>query len=346
MKAMVLTGINKMELIDRQAPVIEKTTDVLIKLAAVGVCGSDVHYYNSGQIGSQVVEFPFQVGHECSGIIEAVGKEVKNVKPGDRIAVEPAISCWKCDQCLSGRHHTCREIKFLGCPGQIDGCLSEYIVMPQECCFLIPDTMTLEEAAISEPLAIGLYAVKKSIPMQGTKIGILGTGPIGLSVLGTAKALGAEKIYVTDKIDQRLSVALTAGATWTGNVDSTDVVADIIEKEPLLLDVIFECCGQQDAVFQAMKLLKPGGKLVLIGIPPTLVNWKIPVDDARRKEICIQNIRRQVGCVQDALDMIADKSVPVNHFITHRFTFTETKSAFDLVDSYSDGVVKAMITFP
>ena len=345
MKAMELTGIRQMEMVDRTDPVIQNKNDVLIKLGVVGVCGSDVHYYNSGRIGSQVVEFPFIVGHECAGTVEAVGASVTKVKPGDRIAVEPAVSCGKCDQCLAGRHHTCREIKFLGTPGQGEGCLLEYMVMPEECCFLIPDNMTLEEAAISEPLAIGVYAVKKFIPMQGAKIGILGCGPIGLSVLGAAKAQGADKIYVTDKIDKRLSVASTAGAHWAGNPDKTDVVAEIIKQEPLLLDVIFECCGEQDAVFQAIELLKPGGKLILVGIPPTLKMWKIPVDKSRRKEICIQNIRRQVGCVQDALDMIADKRIPVDHFVTHRFPLAETKVAFDLVDSYKDGVIKAMIKF-
>ena len=345
MHAMVLTGIRQMEMVEKPDPEIKNEKDVLIKLGVIGVCGSDVHYYNSGQIGSQVVEFPFQVGHECAGIVEAVGSGVTRVKPGDRIAVEPAISCWKCDQCLAGRHHTCRELKFLGCPGQVEGCLSELMVMPEECCFPIADEMTLEEAAISEPLAIGVYAVKRSIPMQGARIGILGCGPIGLSVLGTAKAQGAEKIYVTDKIDERLEVAETAGAAWVGNPDKTDIVKEIVDQEPLLLDVVFECCGQQDATFQAIELLKPGGKLMLIGIPPTMENWSIPVDTTRRKEICIQNIRRQVDCVQDALDMIADKSVPVNHFVTHRFPFAKSKEAFDLVDSYEDGVVKVMIEF-
>ena len=345
MKAMVLTGVRKMEMVDRPDPVIENDKDVLIKLGAVGVCGSDVHYYNSGRIGSQIVEFPFQVGHECAGIVEAVGAGVAKVSPGDRVAVEPAVSCWKCDQCLAGRHHTCRELKFLGCPGQGEGCLAEYMVMPEECCFPISDDMTLEEAAISEPLAIGLYAVRKSIPMEGAKIAILGCGPIGLSVLGTAKAMGVDKIYVTDKIDERLAVGAIAGAHWTGNPEKTDVVGEITELEPLLLDVVFECCGEQDAVSQAVELLKPGGKLMLIGIPPTMKNWAIPVDATRRKEIAIQNIRRQVDCVQDALDMIADKSVPVKHFVTHRFPFAETKAAFDLVDSYQDGVVKAMIEF-
>ena len=345
MKAMVLTGIRKMEMMERPEPEIQNDNDVLIKLEAIGVCGSDVHYYTTGQIGSQIVEYPFQVGHECAATVVATGRKVTRVKPGNRIAVEPAISCGECDQCLSGRSHTCRKLKFLGCPGQVEGCLAEYMVMPEKCCFPIPDNMTLEEAALSEPLAIGIYAVKKSIPMSGTRIGILGCGPIGLSVMGAAKAQNAEKIYVTDKIDERLAVADFAGASWSGNPDKTDVVKEITSTEPLLLDAVFECCGQQDAVFQAFQLLKPGGKLILIGIPPTLKNWEIPVDTTRHKEVCIQNIRRQVDCVQDALDMIADKRISIDHFVTHRFPFAETKQAFDLVDSYKEGVVKAMIVF-
>jgi len=183
MKSIKLTGIGQLEMFDVPAPTINIDTDVLIKLKTVGVCGSDVHYYTTGRIGSQVVEFPFTVGHECAGVIEAVGKGVEGLKSGDRIAIDPAVSCGKCDQCKAGREHTCRKLLFLGCPGQIEGCLSEYIVMPQQCCYKIPDAMSFEEAAISEPLAIGVYAVKQSIPISGAAIGILGAGPIGLSVL-------------------------------------------------------------------------------------------------------------------------------------------------------------------
>ena len=200
MKAMMLTGIRQMEMRDIPAPEIKNPTDVLIRMKIVGVCGSDVHYYTQGKIGSQVVEYPFTVGHEGAGIVKAVGAAVTKVKPGDRIAVEPAMSCWKCDQCLAGRPHTCRKLRFLGCPKQADGCLSEYLVMPEECCFKIKDSMSFEEAAISEPLAIGVYAVSRSIPMKGAKIAILGAGPIGLSVLLPAMAQGAEKVYMLSLI--------------------------------------------------------------------------------------------------------------------------------------------------
>lgn len=345
MKSIVLTGIEKMDIVDVPKPVIVKDDDVLVRMTVVGVCGSDVHYYQTGQIGSQVVQYPFTVGHEGAGIVEEVGAKVTHVNPGDRIAVEPAMPCGGCDQCKGGRPHTCRKLKFLGCPKQADGCLSEYIVMPEECCFKIKDTMSFDQASISEPLAIGVYAVKQSVDMKGKKIGILGAGPIGLSVLMPALAQGAEKILVTDKIDSRLELAKKAGATLTGNPDKEDVVAKFAENEPELLDVVFECCGQQDAIFQAIEMLKPGGKLMIIGIPPELDNWQLPVDKMRHKEVCIQNVRRQNHCVQASLDMIDRKDFDVDVMVTHRFPFEQTQEAFDLVANYRDGVIKAMIDF-
>lgn len=343
MKSMMLTGIRRMEMMEVPTPRIAGDKDVLIKMGAVGVCGSDVHYYATGRIGSQVVAYPFAVGHEGAGIIQEVGKAVKRVKPGDRVAVEPAISCDGCDQCLAGRPHTCRKLKFLGCPGQAAGCLSEYIVMPEECCFKVKDSMALEAAALSEPLAIGVYAVKRSVPMRGAKIGILGAGPIGLSVLLPALCEGAAKAYVTDKLDYRLDIARKAGASWTGNPGKQDVVKEIAAHEPLLLDAVFECCGQQEALDQAMNLLKPGGKLMVIGIPPTLERASFNVDAMRRREICIQNVRRQAHCVTPALDLIAAGKVSAELMVTHRFPFAKTREAFELVEGYKDGVLKAMI---
>ena len=344
MKAMRLTGIRQMEMLEVDKPQIIADNDVLIKMTDVGVCGSDVHYYTRGKIGSQVVEYPFTVGHEGSGIVEAVGSAVNRVKPGDAIAVEPANCCHHCDQCLAGREHTCRNLTFLGCPGQVEGCLSEYIVMKERSCFPLGDKVTLEEGALSEPLAIGVYAVKQSIAMKGAKIGILGCGPIGLSVLLPAIAQGAEKVYVSDKLDYRIELAKKAGAAWGGNPLKQDVAQAVAEQEPGLLDVVFECCGQAEAVNNALAMLKPGGKLMMIGIPET-DTLPFDMDNMRRKEICVQNVRRQNHCVQSSLDMIANKDFDVNIMTTHRFSFAQTKEAFDLVDKYEDGVVKAIIKF-
>jgi L-iditol 2-dehydrogenase len=343
MKSMLLTGIRQMELGEVPTPEIRHPTDVLIRMVVVGVCGSDVHYYATGRIGSQVVKYPYPVGHEGAGVVEKVGPAVTRVKPGDRIAVEPAMSCGACDQCLADRPHTCRKLRFLGCPGQAEGCIGEFLVMPEACCFPIPDGMTLEQAALSEPLAIGVYAVRRSVPMAGARIGILGFGPIGLSVLFAARAHGADKIYVSEKLPARVAAARKAGADWAGNPDRDNVVAAIQQAEPLGLDVVFECCGQQEALLQAVDILKPGGKLMLIGIPPTMDFWQVPVDITRRKEICIQNVRRQAHCVEEALDLIATGKAPMETFATHHFPLAQTKAAFDLVEEYRDGVMKAMI---
>ena len=247
MKKSVLTGINKIAIIDAPVPEIRNDKDVLIRMVVVGICGSDIHYYKTGRIGSQVVKYPFTVGHEGAGIVEAVGKDVSIVKPGDRIAIEPAVSCGECDQCKAGRPHTCRNQLFLGCPGQIEGNLAEYIVMPEQQCMKLKDNQSIDDGATSEPLAIGLYAVKQAALSGDESIGILGFGPIGMSVFQMAQARGSEKIFVSEKIDERGTMAAELGARWVGNPLKEDIAESISEKEPMLLDVVFECCGQQDA---------------------------------------------------------------------------------------------------
>jgi L-iditol 2-dehydrogenase len=344
MKSMMLTGILQMEMREVPEPVIVNANDVKIKMLAVGVCGSDIHYYARGRIGSQIVKYPFPVGHEGAGIIVGVGAGVKKVKTGDVIAIEPAMPCWECDQCLAGRHHTCRNLKFLGCPGQADGCLSEYIIMPEESCFTLNNKLNPDHGAISEPMAIGVYSVKQSALVKGAKIGILGFGPIGMSVMLAAKAQGASTIYITDKIDARLSIALKEGATMTANPMKENVTEKILAREPLGLDVIYECCGQQEAFDQAMDLLKPGGKLMGIGIPE-FDAWSIDAEKTRRKEIAIQFVRRQVGCVELSIELMKTGKIDISNMITHRFLFKNAKEAFDLVAGYREGVMKAMIEF-
>jgi L-iditol 2-dehydrogenase len=344
MKAMMLTGIKAMEMKEVPEPVLVNPKDVKIKMSVVGVCGSDIHYYTQGQIGSQIVKYPFTIGHEGAGVVVETGPEVKRVKKGDLIAIEPAMPCWKCDQCLEGRHHTCRNLKFLGCPGQASGCLMEYLVMPEESCFPLNGKLTADHGSISEPLAIGVYAVKKSGGVKNLKIGILGYGPIGMSVMLAAKAAGADSFFVTDKIEPRLSIAKKEGAVYTGNPLTEDVVKSIYKMENLGMDVVFECCGQQDAFDQAIQILKPGGRLIGIGIPE-FERWSMNVETTRRREISIQFIRRQVDCVENALEMMENGEINVSNMVTHRFPFHQTKDAFDLVTGYKDGVMKAMIDF-
>jgi L-iditol 2-dehydrogenase len=344
MKAFTLTSLRQMALVDAPDPRIQQPTDVLIQMGAVGVCGSDIHYYTTGRIGEQIVEYPFTVGHECAGTVLEIGLGVTHVRPGDRIAIEPAVTCGRCDQCLAGRENTCRHNRFLGCPGQAEGSLSQQLVMPEENCFKINDSMSLAEATVAEPLAIAIYAVRQAAFTLGAKVGILGLGPIGRTVHLAAIDAGCGPVVATENIDDRCAAARSAGIAWVGNSRTTDVVSAILEREPLGLDVVFECCGQQAALDQAVDLLRPGGKLVIIGIPEVDEIHFAP-EKIRRKEITIVNIRRQRGCVAAALDLIGRQQAAVAAMITHRFAFAETKTAFDMVADYRDGVVKAMIEF-
>jgi L-iditol 2-dehydrogenase len=343
-KAFQLTALREMKLLDVPDPQIHRPHDVLLKLGAVGVCGSDIHYYATGRIGSLMVEYPFTVGHECAGTVVEVGEAVTRVRAGSRVAIEPAMVCGTCDQCRAGRENTCRHNRFLGCPGQAEGSLSEYIVMPEENCFPITDDLGMGAATVSEPLAIAIYAVRQSGLKPGTKIGILGMGPIGRTVLIAARHAGASAVYGTDRIDERCAAAQQAGASWIGNPDRGNVVAEILEREPLGLDIVYECCGQQKALDQALDLLRPGGTLMLIGIPE-LDRVSLASDKMRRKELTLKNVRRQRGCVEAALELIDQRRAEIDALITHRFAFGQTDAAFDQVANYRDGVVKAMIEF-
>jgi len=344
MKAMVLTDLLKIEIVERPDPPIKKPDDVLVRMKSVGICGSDIHYYKEGRIGNQVVKFPFTLGHEGSGIVEKTGSEVQNVKPGDRIAFDPSMPCFKCDQCLAGRPHTCRNILFIGCPDQAEGCLSEFIVLPSSSCYPIGDNISFEQAALSEPLSIGVYATMLGGNMKNARIAILGSGPIGISVMLSALHYGAAKVYMTDLLEDRLLLAKSMGADWTGNPDKEDIVSSINDQEPLQLDVVFECCGKQEALDQALTLLKPGGKLVLVGVP-AFDNWIIGTNDMRKKELSIQNLRRQNEALHTTLELISGGKVKPERMMTHTFSFDRVAEAFDLVAGYKDGVMKAMINF-
>jgi L-iditol 2-dehydrogenase len=319
MKAVLLTGLSQMELRDVPDPSIQKETDVLLRIEKVGICGSDVHYYETGRIGEQIVEYPFIVGHECSATVKAVGSSVTRVKAGDDVVVEPAAPCHNCQQCSQGRENTCYNVRFLGTPGQGGGSLCEYLVMPEECCFPTNGKVTLEQAALCEPLSIGFYAVKRAGLSENADVAILGAGPIGLSCLLNAIAAKVRVCYVTDKIDERVEGAKKGGAVWAGNPNKQDIVKEILKKQQYGIDVVFECCGQQEAIDQAIEMLEPGGKLVLIGSPRT-ERISLDISKVRRKEIAIINIRRQNECVQPVIDLVTSGTINADFMITHRFS--------------------------
>ncbi|MBN1942347.1 MAG: alcohol dehydrogenase catalytic domain-containing protein [Phycisphaerae bacterium] len=342
MKAAYLTGIRGVEVGDWPEPKLERDTDVLLQVETVGVCGSDMHYYRTGRIGEMVVDYPFIAGHEFSGRVLEAGKAVKNVSVGRRVTVDPLMWCGRCDQCRKGREHTCRNQKFLGCPGQADGCLCERIVMPAESCFPVPENVTAQQAALLEPFCIGLYARTLAGDVAGKSVAILGAGPIGLCVYQACRAAGAKKIYMTDVRPERVEFARRYGADWVGNPETQNATADILAAEPDALEVVFEAAGEQPAIDQAVDLLAPGGKLLLIGIPE-VDRVSFHISAARRKELTIQNVRRQNHCVPPAVELLAARKIDLDPMVTHTFTLDETKQAFDIAADYKDNVIKAMI---
>lgn len=344
MKAAVLTGVRSVEVRDLPDPKIQAPDEVLLRTAVAGLCGSDLHYFLSDKVGSEKVAYPAVVGHECSAVVEAVGTAVKKTKPGDRVAVEPAISCGACDQCQGGRPHTCRKVGFLGHPGEKDGCLAELFTMPERNLYPIPPTMTPSEAMLAEPLSIALHALLLGGGMPGRTIGVLGTGPIGLCVIMALKAAAEAEVYASDKSDARVEAALRAGASWAANPDRDDIVKAVLTRRPLGLDAVFEVSGDPVAIEQAVELVKPGGTIYQIGIP-LQERIAYPIARLRRKEILIRNVRRQNRCLDRALLLIETKHLDVAWLATHAFQLNDAVRAFTTAADRTDGVLKASIVF-
>ncbi|HUS47443.1 MAG TPA: zinc-binding dehydrogenase, partial [Phycisphaerae bacterium] len=246
------------------------------------------------------------------------------------------------DQCLAGRENTCRNQKFLGCPGQIEGSMAELLVMPARSVVAIPDSMSFDQAVMVEPLSIGLWAQKLAGQTAGRTIAILGCGPIGLCVLQAVKAAGECTVYATDLLDERVALARVTGADWAANAGKVDVAAELAALAPDGVALVFECAGEQETIDQAGQILTPGGELLIIGIPPES-RLSFDMNFYRRKELRVQNVRRQCGCVPDAIELIASGRANVDPQITHHFTLDQSQEAYDLVADYRDGVVKAMI---
>lgn len=342
MRAALLIGIKQIALRESPQPKLQSSRDVLLQIEAVGVCGSDVHYYRCGGIGAQAVEFPWPLGHECAGRVVEIGSDVRHLQPGQRVAIDPLVACGQCDQCRADRPHTCRHQNFLGSPGQLPGALAEYLVMPAECCYPVPDSMTAAQAVMVEPFSIALHAQRLARPEPGAKIAVLGSGPIGLCVLLALRAGGDCSIYATDLVDDRLAVARRLGARWAGSPRATNIVADIAELEPHGVDFVFECAGEQETLDQGIELLKPGGALLILGIPE-VERVSFDIHALRRKEAWIGNVRRQNHCIAAAIDLITRGVVNLDPLVTHHFPLAETAAAFDLVAGYRDGVTKAII---
>jgi L-iditol 2-dehydrogenase len=346
MKAAYLVAKRTFEIRDIPKPRIQKDGEVLVKLQASGVCGSDIHNYVEGRTGSLEVKFPMIPGHECSAVIEEVGKDVTRVKPGDRVAIEPAVSCGKCEECLTGRQNLCRNVRFLSVPGELEGALKDYMVVPEINVIPLPDDVTFEDAVVLEPLSICAYGVKLSNIKPGDSIAVLGSGPIGLLTLEVANTCGAAVSFATDIVKERVEMASRLGATHAWNPKETNVVEAVLDAtHGRGVDLAFECAGEQDTVTEGLKVLRPGGTLVLLGIPGGKTEYVFNTDVMRRKELTAVYVRRQVHYIERALHLVRAGRIDVRTLVTHRFPLDRTNDAYELVATYRDGVVKAVINF-
>jgi L-iditol 2-dehydrogenase len=343
-KAVYLSAPGQFTLREVPDPELAAPTDVRLSLQAVGVCGSDLHYYRTGRIGNQVLSTPWIMGHECTAVVESVGTGVAGLSRGDRVAVDPLIACGSCDQCRAGRAHTCRNQRFLGCPNQQHGCMCELLVMPAACCFKVPETLSVGAAVMVEPFAIALHAQRLFGDVQGKSFGVLGAGPIGLCVLAALRLGGARAVAVTDRLAFRLDMATSLGAASSHHTERSDAVREITAAHPSGLDGVFDCSGEQTALDQGVALLTPGGSLVIVGIPE-VDRVSFDINAMRRKEIDLINVRRQNDCTADAVALLARKTLDLDPVVTHHFELSESKEAFDVVANYRDDVEKALIHF-
>jgi len=300
--------------------------DVLVRTRVVGICGSDVHYFQHGRIGSFVVEKPHILGHEFSGDIVELGDEITGLEVGQRVVVEPGRACGKCQYCRKGRYNLCRDMQFHGTP-PYDGAFAEYIAVPEQNVILMPERMSYEEGAMIEPLAVGMMAAERGRVCVYDTVAILGAGPIGQMALQAVKAHGVLETYVTDVEDYRLDYAQKYGAKAVINPAKEDVVDTIMEiTDDEGVDVVIEASGAMSAIKQAFEITRPGGRIVHVGYPPTDV--QVPLTDVIINELDILGVRRYANVFQTAIRSVSLGEAVVKPFITHSFPFERILEGF------------------
>jgi len=340
MLAAVLYGPFDLRLEEVKIPKVGKD-EVLIRVKAVGVCKSDIHYYETGRCGSFVIKEPLILGHECSGEVVEVGENVNNVKVGDRVAIEPGFPCRTCNYCKEGRYNLCQKIRFYGTP-PINGCFAEYVVADADFVYKLPDSISFEEGALLEPLSVGIHAVRRGRIKPGDKVAVLGAGPIGLVTLQVAKAFGASLLISTDKVDYLLEAAEGLGADVTINVNKEDVVRRVLEVTGEGVDTVVEASGSPEALGQAMEIVKRGGTIVQVGIfpePEFPVKMVYLVD----KEIDLRGSFRYVNTYPLAMELVKEGKVKLKPLVTHVLPLTEIKRGFEIARKKLNKVIKVVI---
>jgi L-iditol 2-dehydrogenase len=340
-RAVYMTGINKMEIREMEVPV-PKEKEVLVKLEYVGICGSDVHYLEHGKIGNFIVNGDFILGHECAGTIVAIGSSVKNLKVGDKVALEPGLTCGQCEFCKTGRYNLCPDVEFLATP-PYHGCLMNYIAYPENMAFKLPDNVSTKEGALVEPLAVGLHAAAQGNVKLGDKVVILGAGCIGLVTLLACKAFGATDVIVVDVIEKRLECAKKLGASYVINAKNENVLEKIAELTGGKgVDKVIETAGSEFTIKQTAYMVKRGGTIILVGLASKDI-VEFDFMQIMTKEIEIKSVFRYRNLYPAAIGAIADGKIDVKGIITHEFDFEDSKKAFDFVIENKNDVVKAVI---
>ena len=318
--------------------------DAIVKIEKCGICGSDVHYYQHGRVGDYIVEGEFTLGHEVAGTVVSVGSEVKDLKIGDRVALEPGVGCGHCEQCKTGRYNLCEDVIFFATP-PVQGALQNYVRHPANMCFKLPDNVSTTAGALVEPLCVGLHACKQGGVTLGQSVVILGAGCIGLCALLSAKALGASNVIVIDLFEKRLEFAKKLGANAVidaSREDSFARVAELLDGKGA--DVVIECAGSAKTIHQTPFLAKLGGTVVLTGIA---VESELQYNFAQvmSKELTIKSVFRYRNLYPTAIAAIADGTIDIEQIVTHVFKFENAKEAFDTVIADAKNVVKGVISF-
>ncbi len=319
-----------------------KDGEVLLRVKAVGVCGSDVHHYAEGGIGDERVIEPMVLGHEFAALVEAVGPGVKGVKAGDRVAVDPARSCGVCEHCRQGNPNLCPDVRFCGTP-PINGALRQFMAYPSENLFPLPRSIDYAEGAMLEPLGVAIHSVDLGKLRVADTVAVLGCGPIGLLVIELARLSGVSQIFATELLPSRLEAAQRLGATTVINAEREDPVEKIRRATGGRgVDVAFEAAGALETPQQAAEVTRPGGRVVLIGIPSE-DETPFKASTIRRKGLTLKLVRRMKHTYPRAITLVEQGMADVSSLITHRFPLERAREAFELVRTYADGVIKAVI---
>ena len=341
MKVAVMNGIGKMGYTTRPIPT-PKEDEVLVKLEYVGICGSDMHYYETGAIGNYVVKPPFVLGHEPGGTVVEVGSAVKHLKVGDRVALEPGKTCGHCKFCREGKYNLCPDVVFFATP-PVDGVFQEYVAHEANLCFKLPDNVSTMEGALIEPLAVAVHGVKQVGDVKGLNIAVLGAGPIGNLVAQAAKGMGAAKVMITDVSDLRLDKAKECGIDVCVNTMEKDFGEAMVEAfGPDKADVIYDCAGNNITMGQAIKYARKGSVIVLVAVFAGMASIDLAVANDHELDIKSTMMYRHDDYI-DGITLVNDGKVHLGPLISKTFAFKDYLKAYQYIDDNRETTMKVII---